>query len=302
MNVDAANSSFILHPSSFAPSGFYGRNDDRHPVSLDVRARVLGCSVLLDVVEQAVEHGPAELHVRHFPAAEADDGLYLVAMLQEAQHVVLLELEVVLVDAGSELHLLDDDHLLLLLRLALFLLLLEDELPVIHDLADGRFRGRRDLHEVEVFFPGHFLGLLNRHDADLRALGVNEANLTGAADHLVDSGLGFSGFAVESSVAAWRVNANSSCLRCVMRSKARSSRAWRETRGNGGAPCPIPGSVPGSPDPSLRSGCHERHNLRTNPYKVNARDSVSRRPSVITSSIDNEPGSPPVRFRSLTGP
>src|SRR5438477_9641887 len=105
---------FILHPSSFIlrRSRFHGRDDDGHPVPLDVGARILGGAMLLDVAEQAVEHGPAELHVRHFPAAEADDGLYLVAVLQKTQHVVLLELEVMLVDAGPELHLLDDDLLL----------------------------------------------------------------------------------------------------------------------------------------------------------------------------------------------
>src|SRR5436190_2102760 len=56
---------------------------------------------LLHFREEAIEHGAAELHVRHLAAAEADRGLDLVAVLQEADDVVLLEIEVVLVDAGK---------------------------------------------------------------------------------------------------------------------------------------------------------------------------------------------------------
>src|ERR1700741_1666542 len=89
-----------------------GGDDDRHPVPLKVRIRTLRGAVVLDLDEQTVEHGLAELHVRHLTAAEADDALDLVAVLEEADDVVFLEVEVVLVDAGAELHLLDDDHFL----------------------------------------------------------------------------------------------------------------------------------------------------------------------------------------------
>src|SRR5450759_1141701 len=98
--------------------------------------RAIRCTLFLDFEEQAIEHGPAELHMRHLAAAESDRGLDLVAVLQESKDVVLFEVEIVLVDAGAELHLLDDDDLLLLLCFALLFLLLEYELAVIHDLAD----------------------------------------------------------------------------------------------------------------------------------------------------------------------
>ena len=102
------------------------RYHHRHAIPLNVGMRILRGAELLDLGQEAVEDGPAELHVRHLASAEADRRLDLVAVLQEADDVVLLEIEVVLVDAGAELHLLDDDHLLLLLGLALLLLLLEE--------------------------------------------------------------------------------------------------------------------------------------------------------------------------------
>src|SRR5687768_3109973 len=161
--------------------------------------------VLLDLDQETVEHGLAELHVRHLAAAEADDGLDLVPVLEEADHVVLLEVEVVLVDAGAELHLLDDDHLLLLLGLGLLLLLLEEELAVIHDLADRRIRRRRDLHEVEVLLPGHLVGLGDGDDSNLLSLGIDQAHL-GVADQVIDAVFGLRRTAVETWITAWWKN------------------------------------------------------------------------------------------------
>ena len=111
-----------------------------------------------------------------------------------------------LVDARPELHLFDDDHLLFLLGFALLLLLLEDVLTVIHDLADRRVRGRRDLHEIKVLLTGHFLRLRERDDSNLRSIESDEANLRDSSDHVVDSGLRFSGSAVESGSSSRGVN------------------------------------------------------------------------------------------------
>jgi len=93
----------------------------------------------------------------------------------------------VLVDAGAELHLLDDDHLLFLLRFPLLFLLLEDVLPVIHDLADRGVGGGGDLDEIEILLSRHVLGLLQGNDSDLAAVGADQAHLGDAADHVVDS-------------------------------------------------------------------------------------------------------------------
>src|ERR1043165_9011827 len=85
------------------------RYHHRHAIPLNVGMRILGSAELLDLIQQAVEHGPAQLHVGHLASAEADRRFDLVAVLQETDDVVLLEIEIVLVDAGAELHLLDHD-------------------------------------------------------------------------------------------------------------------------------------------------------------------------------------------------
>src|SRR5204863_8529356 len=111
-----------------------------------------------------------------------------------------------IVDAGAEPHLLEDDDLLLLLRLALLLFLLELVLPIIHDLADRRVGSRRDLDEIEVLLSRHVLRLLERDDADLAAVGADEAYFRDASDQVVDSGFWFCGSTVESRSSSWRVN------------------------------------------------------------------------------------------------
>jgi hypothetical protein len=126
-------------------------------------------------------------------------------VLEKADDVVFLEVEVVLVDARAELHLLDDDDLLLLLGLALLLLFLEEELAVVHDLADGRVRRRRDLDQVEVFLASHLLRLGDRYDSDLLAVCVDQTDFRGT-DQIVDAVLGLDRSTVKSRIAAWREN------------------------------------------------------------------------------------------------
>src|SRR4030095_7900496 len=92
----------------------------------------------------------------------------------KALDVLLLELVVVLVDLGPELDLLDLDHPLVLLGLARSFLLLVLILPEVHDPADGRHRGRRDLDQVESVLTCAGERLRRRHDPEL---------LTGFVDH-----------------------------------------------------------------------------------------------------------------------
>src|SRR6185295_5727509 len=105
---------------------------------------------------------------------------------QEALRVALLELEVVLVDLGPELHFLHLDVLLVLARLRLPLRLLIEELSGVHDPADRRDRGGRDLHEVEALLLGDGKRLGRRHDAELRAVVVDDPDFLGA-DAIVDA-------------------------------------------------------------------------------------------------------------------
>ena len=61
-------------------------------------------------------------------------------------------------------------------------------LAVVHDPADGRVGLVGHLDEVELELPGHGEGLGQRLDADLVAVGSDEAHLAGA-DAVVDPGL-----------------------------------------------------------------------------------------------------------------
>ena len=70
--------------------------------------------------------------------------------------MILLRFVIVIVHVNAELHFLDHDLLLMLLGLALFLLLLVQEFPVIHDAANRGLSGGRDFNQVQVLFASHF--------------------------------------------------------------------------------------------------------------------------------------------------
>ena len=114
--------------------------------------------------------------MRHLAPAEEDRRLHLVAVGEEALDVLLLELVVVLVHLRPELDLLDLDDLLVLLRLPGALLLLVLIAPEVHDAAHRRHGRRGDLDQVEPLLPRDGQRLLRRHDAELRAGVVDDAD------------------------------------------------------------------------------------------------------------------------------
>src|SRR5262249_5723795 len=74
--------------------GFGAQDDVQHP-ALEPRI-VLGVGDVRGRLEHLVQHLPAELRVRHLTSLEAHRDLGLVTFLQEAPHVLELEVEVVL--------------------------------------------------------------------------------------------------------------------------------------------------------------------------------------------------------------
>ena len=64
------------------------------------------------------------------------------------------------------------------------LALLEPELAVVHQLADGGSGLRRDLDQVQALFIGDLQSLRRGHDAELLALGTDQADLL-VADLLI---------------------------------------------------------------------------------------------------------------------
>src|SRR5262249_53401481 len=128
--------------------------------------------------DEPLENATPDLGVRHFTPAEENRRLDLVTFFEEALDVLLLELIIVFVDLGAELDLFDENHFLVLLRLTRALLLLVLVLAEVHDAADGRVCGRRDLDQVETLGLGNRQRLRRRHDAELRSVVVDDANFS----------------------------------------------------------------------------------------------------------------------------
>jgi len=105
----------------------------------------------------------------------------------------------VLVDLGSELHLLDDDVRGLLSRLLAPLLLLVLVPAVVHDPAHGWIGVRRDLDEIELFLSGDRERLRQRLDPELLAPGPDEQDLA-CANPVVDPGV-VCGYVITSLIA-----------------------------------------------------------------------------------------------------
>ena len=156
----------------------------------------LHCAGVADVHDEAIDDLVAEVTMRHLSALEAQAGLYLVAIAEEAHGLILLGLVVVLVNGDRELDFLDDDDLLLLACGAVTLVFLVEVLAVVLDLADGGDGVRRDLDEIERPFASHLQGFKGSHDAKLFAVFIDHADFA-CTDTFVSADKGFSGAFVE---------------------------------------------------------------------------------------------------------
>ena len=92
--------------------------------------------------------------MRELAATEAHGHFDLVALLDEFEHAAHLNVVVVIVDAGTQLDLLDLDDLLLFARLVAALLLLVFVLAEVENLADRRIGVGRDFDEIEAGLDG----------------------------------------------------------------------------------------------------------------------------------------------------
>ena len=137
-------------------------------------------ALFLNVLDQSFKNLASQVRARHFPAAEEDGRLDLVSFVEEPEHVILFGLVIVVVHIDAELHFLDHDLLLMLLGLALFLFLLVQEFPVVHDPADRRLCSGRDLYQVQIFLARHLERFVRRQNSDLIPFVVNHADFAGA--------------------------------------------------------------------------------------------------------------------------
>src|ERR1035437_3829096 len=159
-----------------------------HPVSHHLGAG-LGMGPSLEVLDEPVENFPPVVEARHLAAAELDGGLHLVALLQEPEDVLQLEVVIVLVDVRPELDFLDLGDLLLLLAFVLFLLLLERELAEVHDLADRGIGLLSDHHDVEPFLARFRDGGRWIDDTELGSVRADQPDLLKPEDEFVDRGV-----------------------------------------------------------------------------------------------------------------
>ena len=127
----------------------------------------------------------ADVGVSHFTAAEANSDLNAVALSQELLGIAQLGVEIADVDTGGHTDFLDFDNMLVLFRFFLALGLLELELTVVHELANGRDSVGRDLDQVQTGLIGAVLSLGSRHDAELLT-GVADQSNFAVADLFID--------------------------------------------------------------------------------------------------------------------
>src|SRR6267378_5965130 len=131
---------------------------------------------LVDVLNQTLQNLAPQALPRHFASAEEDGRFYLVAFIEEAQHVILFGFVIVIVHVDTKLYFLDRNGLLLFLSFALALFVLIQEFPVVHDAANRRLRGWGNFHQVQVSFAGHLERLEGRHHANLFPFVTDDAN------------------------------------------------------------------------------------------------------------------------------
>lgn len=141
-------------------------------------------------IPEPVQQSSSQLGMGHFPAAEADRNLDLIAALQKAYRLVNLGLKVMRIDIHRHPDFLDLHCFLVLSRFFFPFGLLIAVLAVIHDPADvGRSLGG-DIHKVQALFNRQSERLPGWHNAQLVAVSINDADFL-FTDFLVNQHLFF---------------------------------------------------------------------------------------------------------------
>ena len=118
----------------------------------------------------------ADISMGHLSAAETHSDFAAVAVFQELLCIAHLDIEVIHVNAGGHPDFLDLHHALVLAGLFLSLGLLEAELAVIHNAADGGLSGGGDLDQIEAALVGFCLSGSDVNDTQLCAVAVDKSD------------------------------------------------------------------------------------------------------------------------------
>ena len=139
-----------------------------------------------DVLQQL----PSAVGKRNLPAPKHHGDLDFVFATEKLADVTHFRLEIVLTGFGSHLDFFDLKRGLFLFGLLLLLGLLVFEPPVVHDLADRRFRIGRDLYQIETIIVRLGQGLMNRKDTNLVAFRIDQANFSNPYTLIDSCGIG----------------------------------------------------------------------------------------------------------------
>src|SRR5207244_3589959 len=123
-----------------------------------------------------VQYLATKLGMGHLASAEPDGDLDLVAFQEKLLNRLAFEIEVVLVGRGTHADLFEQGNLLVLSRLALFLVLLKLELAVVHEAADRGDGGWGNLDEIYTALLRHPECFEEGDYSELLATFANHAN------------------------------------------------------------------------------------------------------------------------------
>jgi hypothetical protein len=180
---------------------FFGGKNQVQRIAFLPRSK-LHDSVLANIFDQALQDLASQAGARHFPAPKEDGRFHLVSFIQEAQHVIFLGVIVVIIHVDAEFHFFDGNRLLVLLGLAFLFFLLVKVLPVIHDAANRRICGGRNLNQIQILLAGHLERFEGRHDSNLLAFVANYADFA-CADALVRANKTFIDTILRSLASEW---------------------------------------------------------------------------------------------------
>ena len=117
--------------------------------------------------------------MRHFSTAKAHGHFDLVTTAQKFPRRSHLDIIVVNIDARSHFDFFDIDRFLFLARFIFLFLGFVLEFSVVKDLAHRRIAFGCNLDEVEAPILGLSEGLINRHDSEIRAVGIDQTHRCG---------------------------------------------------------------------------------------------------------------------------
>lgn len=135
---------------------------------------LVGSRMVLHHLEEVLQSLLDDVHSLHHSSLDEDGDLDFHAFAEELDSGLGFRLQIVLVRRGGETDFLDDGLLLVLLGFSFLLTLLEFELAVVDDLADGRMGLRADAIEVELHVHGLLESDAKRNDTKAFAIGTDE--------------------------------------------------------------------------------------------------------------------------------